>query len=76
MTGLLLWIIGAVAAVAGGVVGRWLGRAEGKRVGKLEVERDAMADKNKRMESGRSAVGDGRDAGTPDDRLRRNDGAW
>ena len=32
MTGLLLWIIGAVAAVAGGVVGRWLGRAEGIRL--------------------------------------------
>jgi len=41
-----------------------------------EAKRDAMEDENERVESGRDAVRDGRGAGNPADRLRRNDGRW
>lgn len=76
MADLLIWLIAALGAVGGTVLGLVWGRFEGKRVGKREVERDAMEDKNKRIERGRDAVRDGRGAGDPADRLRRNDGRW
>ncbi len=76
MADLLIWLVAAIGAVGGVVLGRVWGRVEGKRAGKREAERDAMEDKSKRVERGRAAVRDGRGAGDPADRLRRNDGRW
>jgi uncharacterized membrane-anchored protein YhcB (DUF1043 family) len=76
MADLLIWLVAALGAVGGIVLGRVWGRVEGKSVGKQEAERDAMEDRNKRVERGRNAVRDGRGAGDPADRLRRNDGNW
>ncbi|WP_125459044.1 hypothetical protein [Oceanicella actignis] len=76
MTEILIWGIGALAALGGTVLGRLWGRLEGKRAGKREAERDAQRNQTKRMERGREAVRDGRGAGDPADRLRRNDGLW
>jgi uncharacterized membrane-anchored protein YhcB (DUF1043 family) len=76
MADLLIWLVAALGAVGGVVLGRVWGRVEGKRTGKQEAERDAMEDKSERVERGRDAVREGRDAGDPADRLRRNDGRW
>jgi hypothetical protein len=56
MADILIWLIAALGAFGGVVLGRLWGRAEGKRAGKLEGERDAMADENERTERGRKAV--------------------
>ena len=72
----LIWLVAVLGAVGSVVLGRLWGRVEGKRKGKREAERDAMEDRNKRVERGRDAVRDGRGAGDPADRLRRNDGRW
>ena len=71
-----IWLVAALGAVGGVVFGRVWGRVEGKRAGKRQAERDAIEDKSERVERGREAVRDGRDAGDPADRLRRNDGRW
>ncbi|WP_354544711.1 hypothetical protein [Roseovarius sp. MBR-78] len=76
MTDLLIWVVAAFGAVGGVVLGRLWGRVEGKHEGKREAERDAMEDKSKRVGRGRDAVRDGRSAGGPAERLRRNDGRW
>jgi len=76
MAELLIWLVAALGAVGGVVLGRVWGRVEGEHDGKREAERDAMEDKSQRVERGRKAVRDGRGAGNPADRLRRNDGAW
>ena len=76
MADLLVWLVAALGAAGGVVLGRIWGRVEGERAGKWEAERDAMEDKSKRVERGRDAVRDGRGAGDPADRLRRNDGRW
>jgi uncharacterized membrane-anchored protein YhcB (DUF1043 family) len=76
MADLLIWLVAALGAVGGIVLGRVWGRVEGKSVGKQEAERDAMEDKSERIERGRDAVRDGRGAGDPAERLRRNDGRW
>lgn len=76
MADLLIWLVAALGAVGGVALGRIWGRAEGERTGKQEAKRDAMEDKSKRVERGRDAVRDGRGAGDPADRLRRNDGRW
>jgi hypothetical protein len=76
MTDILIWVIGALAAVGGVVLGRLLGRAEGKHTGREEAYRDAQRDQTDRMDAGRKAVRDGRDAGAPADRMRDNDNAW
>jgi len=76
MADLLIWLFAALGAVGGVTLGRIWGRAEGERTGKREAERDAIEDNNKRVERGRDAVRDGRGAGDPADRLRRNDGRW
>jgi hypothetical protein len=76
MADLLIWLVVGLGAVGGVALGRVWGRAEGEREGKDEAERDAMEDKNKRVERGRDAVLDGRGAGDPADRLRRNDWRW
>jgi hypothetical protein len=76
MADLLIWLLAAIGAIGGVVLGRRWGLVEGKRAGKREAERDAIKDKNKRVERGREAVRDGRGYGDPADRLRRNDGRW
>lgn len=76
MADILIWLVAALGAVGGMVLGRIWGRVQGKRTGKREAERDALEDKSQRMERGRKAVRDGRSAGDPADRLRRNDGRW
>jgi uncharacterized membrane-anchored protein YhcB (DUF1043 family) len=76
MADFLIWLVAALGAVGGIVLGRVWGRAEGERVGKREAERDAMEDRNERVDRGRAAVRNGRGAGDPADRLRRNDGRW
>ncbi len=76
MADLLIWLAAAIGAIGGVVLGRIWGLVEGKRAGKREAERDAIEDKNKRVERGRDEVRDGRSAGDPADRLRRNDGPW
>jgi hypothetical protein len=76
MADLLIWLVAALGAVGGVVLGRDWGRVEGERAGKREAERDAMEDKSERVERGRDAVRNGRGAGDPADRLRRNDGRW
>lgn len=76
MADLLIWLIAALGAVGGVALGRLWGRVEGERTGKREAEHDATEDKNNRVERGRDAVRDGRGAGDPADRLRRNDGRW
>ncbi len=76
MAELLIWLVAALGTVGGVFLGRVWGHAEGERAGKREAERDAMEDRNKRVERGRDAVRDGRDGGTPADRLRDNDNAW
>ena len=76
MADFLIWLVAALGAVGGVVLGRFWGRVEGKRAGKREAERHAMEDKNERVQRGRDAVRDGRGAGDPAERLRRNDGRW
>ena len=76
MTEILIWGIGAIAALGGVVLGRLWGRVEGKRAGHEEAYQDAQRDQTKRMERGRKALRDGRDSGTPSERLRDNDAAW
>jgi uncharacterized membrane-anchored protein YhcB (DUF1043 family) len=76
MADLLIWLVAALGAVGGVVLGRVWARAEGERVGKQEAERDAMEETIEKVERGRDAVRDGRGAGDPADRLRRNDGRW
>lgn len=76
MADILIWLIAALGAFGGVVLGRLWGRAEGKRVGKLEGERDAVADENERTERGRKAVQVSRGSGDPADRLHNNDARW
>ncbi len=76
MADFLIWLVAALGAGGGVVLGRVWGRVEGKRAGKREAERDAMEETFGKVERGRKAVRDGRDAGDPAQRLRRNDGRW
>ena len=76
MAELLIWLAAALGTVGGVVLGRLLGRAEGKRTGREEAYQDARRDQKGRMDAGRKAVRDGRNAGAPADRLRDNDNAW
>ena len=65
--GALLAIIAGAAAV---VVGAWW---RGKQAGEDARARDTL----ERIDEGRKAVSESRDAGgTPDERVRRNDGEW
>lgn len=76
MADFLIWLLAALGALGGLVLGRFWGRVEGKRQGKREAERDAHENTLGKLEAGRKAVRDGRDAGDPAQRLRRNDGRW
>ena len=76
MAELLIWLVAALGAVGGVVLGRVWGRGEGEHAGEREAERDAMEETIEKVERGRDAVSDGRGAGDPADRLRRNDGRW
>jgi len=75
MAEFLIWLVAALGALGGLVLGRIWGRVEGKRRGKREAERDAYEDMLGKLEKGRQAVRDGRNA-DPAERLRRNDGRW
>jgi hypothetical protein len=46
------------------------------RQGRREAEAEAVKDAAERVDKGRAAVADGRERGSPDERLRRNDGRW
>lgn len=79
MTGWLIsefWplILGGLGLIAG-----WLGfksyGASQRKAGRKEAEHDALKDTLDRVDKGRKAVRDGRDA-DPDDRLRDNDERW
>ena len=76
MADLLIWLVAAFGAVGGVVLGRVWGRVEGEHAGERVAERDAMEETIEKVERGRDAVSDGRGAGDPADRLRRNDGRW
>ena len=76
MAEFLIWLVAALGAVGGVVLGRIWGQVEGKRTDKREAERDAMEETIEKVERGRDAVSDGRGAGDPAERLRRNDGRW
>ncbi len=75
MAEFLIWLVAALGALGGVVLGRFWGRVEGKRQGKREAEHDEMEETLGKLEVGRKAVRDGRDS-DPAERLRRNDGAW
>ena len=75
MAEVLIWLVAALGALGGLMLGRIWGRVEGKRRGKREAERDAYEDTLGKLEAGRKAVRDGRNA-DPAERLRRNDGRW
>jgi hypothetical protein len=76
MADLLMWLVAALGTVGGVVLGRLWGSAEGKRAAMRRWEEEAMRDASVRMARGRAAVVEGRDAGDPAERLRRNDGLW
>ena len=76
MADILIWLVAALGAAGGIVLGRLWGRAKGKRLVKLEGERDAMVDKIERTERGRVAVRDGRGSGDPAERLHDNEARW
>jgi hypothetical protein len=76
MAELLIWAIAAGAAIGGLILGQLWGRIEGKQSGKLEAQREAIKDTTTRMERGRAAVRDGRDAPDPAERLWNNDARW
>ena len=69
-------MVGVVGMVLGAAIGRWWGRTEGRREGKQEAIGDALRDKDSRLDRGREALRDGRGAGDPAERLRKNDGRW
>jgi hypothetical protein len=66
------WLAIAGAALMAFAAAYFRGRAAGR----ADAQTEALEDDARRMEAGRAAVRDGRDAGTPDERLRRNDGQW
>ena len=77
MNDLLLWIGGGAIIVAGWLFDREYQRRLGQQEGKSQVQVEAARDVQNRTEKGRQAVQTGRDSGgTPDERLRRNDGNW
>jgi len=75
MAEFLAWLMAVLGALGGLVLGRLWGRVEGKLQGKREAERDAYEQTLGKLEQGRQAVRDGRNA-DPAERLRRNDRAW
>ena len=75
MVEFLIWLTAVLGALGGLVLGRLWGRVEGKRARKREAERDAYEQTLGKLEQGRQAVREGRNA-DPAERLRRNDGRW
>lgn len=76
MIDLLIWLIAVVSAVGGLALGKYWGRADGMRASKKEADRDAMEKRVEHVKEGRRAVHDGRNVGSPADRLHRNDRRW
>lgn len=70
-----------LAVLLGALVGLglmlWWQRQKGREDAGKDIEREVLRDVQERTERGREAVSTGRASGaTPDERLRRNDGAW
>lgn len=77
MTDIIAAIVAIIAAIGGLAVGSIWGRIKGERTGWQAANTQRMQENAKKMEQGREAVGDGRASGdSPDDRVRKNDGAW
>ena len=77
MTELLTAIGALVALFAGVATAIWRARTTGRAQGRAQANTEAMRDAQERTERGRQAVQTGRaSGGTPDERLRRNDGRW
>lgn len=70
--------IGALLALLAGVAAAlWRARTQGRRQGRAQANEEALRDAHERTARGRATVSQGRaSGGTPDERLRRNDGAW
>jgi hypothetical protein len=67
----------ALGALAAAVVSAlFLTRRNGRKEGREQAQMEALKDAQERTERGREAVVRGRSAGTPDQRLRDNDGKW
>ena len=68
----------AIGAVIVAIVVAYFGGRRGvRKETERRIEHELQADKSRRLESGREAVGHGRDSGdTPDRRVRENDGKW
>jgi uncharacterized membrane-anchored protein YhcB (DUF1043 family) len=77
VTDIIAAIVAIIAAIGGLAVGNIWGRVKGERTGWQAANAERMRENAKRMEQGREAVMDGRASGdSPDDRVRKNDGAW
>ena len=77
MNDLLLWFGGGAIIVAGWLFDRMRQRRLGQQEGKSQIQAETAQDVQNRTEKGRQAVQTGRaSGGTPDERLRRNDGDW
>ena len=68
-------IVGLAGVVAALVWGMWQ-RSRGRRDGAAQERAKGVQDAADRVERGRDALRDGRDSGSPADRLRGNDGRW
>ncbi len=66
----------AVAAVAIAIAAIVAAFQRGAAKGRRQKENEANVKTLEALETGREAVRDGRSAGDPADRLRKNDGRW
>ena len=77
MTDIIAAALAILAALGGAFIGQLWGRVKGERAGWQAANAERMRENAERMQKGREAVGDGRASGdSPDDRVRKNDGAW
>lgn len=74
MTDVLMTVALAVLAVIGAF---WGGQRKARKETERRVKNELDADKARRLDAGREAVGHGRSSGAdPDERMRENDGRW
>ena len=76
MTEILIAIIAAVVSGLSLHLGRLWGRAEGRSIEREQLKDEVDARTSQRVDNGRAALGAGRAAGDPAERLRQNDGRW
>lgn len=76
MIDLLTALMGIAALVASVIGALFFNRRKGRKEGREQAQMEALKDAQERTERGREAVVRGRSAGTPDQRLRDNDGKW